>query len=79
MCETYNTLYPLMLVVLFTVLLLYLGVSELVLGVVYVQRTQEFLHGFPAVHKRVLWDRRRIQDAITDKEKYTWIIEGYLQ
>lgn len=57
--------------------MLYLSVSELVLGVVYVQSAQQFLHSLPAVHKRVLWNRIRIQDAITEKEKYTWITEEY--
>lgn len=52
---------------------LYLSVSELVLGVVDVQRAQQLLHSLPAVHIRVVWNRRRIQDAITEREKYNII------
>ena len=52
---------------LFTVFVLYLRLSELVLGVVYVQRAQQLLHSLPAVHEGILRNRRRIQDAITEK------------
>lgn len=71
--ESLASLHLQTLLVSFSVSVLYLSVSELVLGVVDVQRAQQLLHSFPAVHIRVVWNRRRIQDAITEREKYNII------
>lgn len=50
----------------------YLRVSKLVLCVVDVKGAQQLLHGFPAIHKRILGDGVGIQNAVTEKVKL-WV------
>lgn len=47
----------------------HLCVSKLVLVMVDIQRTQKFLNGLSAVHKRILRNSKRIQNAISGRKK----------
>ncbi len=44
----------------------YLCVSKSILVVVDIQGGQELLCSFPAVHKLIIWDSMRIQDAVAE-------------
>lgn len=42
----------------------HLGVTKLVLGVIQIQRAQQFLCGLPAVHELVIWNGCWVQDTV---------------
>ena len=49
-----------------------LGVAKLVLGVVDVQRAQQFLCSLPAVHEGVVRDGTGVQDAVPEGVGKGW-------